>query len=70
MQDFDLEDVHQVDCDQRGLLTEDIYTVIQETKNGKAVDVESVDEIDAIPAEFLKILYERALKKLVELCNI
>jgi len=46
MQDFDLEDVHQVDCDQRGLLTEDIYTVIQETKNGKAVDVESVDEID------------------------
>ena len=65
MQDFNLEDEHQVESDQKGpcLLTEEVYAAIQEMKNGKAVGV------DDVPAEILKILDGVALEKLVELCK-
>ena len=46
MQDVDLEDERQVDCDQRGprLLTEKIkfYEAIQEMKNGKAAGIDEI----------------------------
>ena len=65
IQDFVLEEEGQVDSDERGpnLLTAEIHAAIAEMKNRKAVGP------DDIPAEFLKLLEERTLVKLAELCN-
>src|SRR4029077_4877221 len=54
-----------IECDQMGpgLLDHEIEAAIKELKRGKAVGV------DDIPAEFLKLLDERALKELHELCK-
>src|SRR4029077_820392 len=46
-----------------GLLDHEIEAAIKELKRGKAVGV------DDIPAEFLQLLDERALKELHELCK-
>ena len=64
MEDFDLEEEWQMESDRKGpgLLNDEIHAAIKEIKNGKAADV------DDIPAEFLKLLDERALKILTELC--
>jgi len=64
IEDFALENECQVDCDQKGpgLLADEICAAIKEMKNGKAVGV------DDLPAEFLKLLDEGTMRKLVELC--
>jgi hypothetical protein len=60
-----IEDEGQVNCDEKGpdLLTDEIFASIAELTNGKAVGV------DDIPAEFLKLLDERTMLKLVKLCK-
>lgn len=65
MEDFNLEDESQVECDQSGpcLLTEEICEAIREMKTGKAAGV------DDIPAEILKMLDGEAMRKLVDLCK-
>ena len=65
IEDFNIEDELQVECDQSGpcLLPDEIYSAIQEMKNGKAVGV------DDIPAELIKMLDGVALEKLVDLCK-
>ena len=64
MEDFKLEEERQVESDRKGpgLLIDEIHAAIKEIKNGKAAGV------DDIPAEFLKLLDEGALKMLTELC--
>lgn len=64
VEDFELEKENQVESDQKGpgLLIDEIHSAIKEIKNGKATG------IDDIPAEFLKLLDEKALEKLAELC--
>src|SRR6187399_348260 len=64
MEDFNLEEEMQVESDRKGpgLLNDEIHAAIKETKNGKAAGV------DDIPADFLKLLDERALEILTELC--
>ena len=64
MEDFHLEEERQVESDRKGpgLLIDEIHTAIKEIKNGKAAGV------DDIPAEFLKMLDERALGILTQLC--
>ena len=63
-EDFKLEKEIQIEDDQKGpgiLLTE-IQEAIKEMKNGKASGV------DDIPAEFLKMLDEKAMHRLSKLC--
>src|SRR5207248_220133 len=63
-EDFKLEKEIQIDDDQKGpgiLLTE-IQEAIKEMKNGK------VSGVDDIPAEFLKMLDEKAMHSLSKLC--
>ena len=64
MEDFKLEEERQVESDRKGpgLLIDEIHTAIKEIKNGKAAGV------DDIPAEFLKLLDERAMEILAEVC--
>jgi len=63
--DFVLEEERWVDLDQKGpeLMDDEIHAAIKEMKKGKAV------EIDDIPAEFLKLIDERTMKRLTELCK-
>jgi hypothetical protein len=63
-EDFDLEKEIQVDHDSKGpgLLIEEIQEAIKEMKNGKASGV------DDIPAELLKMLDGKAIRKLCTLC--
>ena len=64
LEEFNLETESQIEQDKRGpsLLNDEIHAAIKEMKNGKAVG------IDDIPAEFLKMLDEGAMKKMCELC--
>ena len=64
MEDFDLEEERQVESDRKGpgLLIDEIHAAIKEMKNGKVAGV------DDIPAEFLKLLDERPMEILTEVC--
>ena len=59
-----VEDEDRVEDDNKGsgILREEIRKAIRSMKNWKAVSV------DAIPAEFLKILGQKAYSQLEELC--
>ena len=63
-EDIDMESEDKVlpDCKGPDLLESEIMAAIREMKKNKAVGV------DNIPAEFWKVLGERGMKELVELC--
>ena len=61
--EVEIETSVPVDCRGTELLTSEIMEAVKEMKQNKAVGV------DGIPREFLKVLGEKRMKELVQMCK-